>query len=56
MSQGIGHSLVDRNDRFLERQVAEGCRLLYLESPTKPTLKVLDLWRRDSMVVYDCRR
>jgi cystathionine gamma-synthase len=29
----------------IERQVAEGCRLLYLESPTNPTLKVLDLER-----------
>jgi cystathionine gamma-synthase len=29
----------------IERQVAQGCRLLYLESPTNPTLKVLDLGR-----------
>ena len=29
----------------IERQVADGCRLLYLESPTNPTLKVLDLGR-----------
>jgi cystathionine gamma-synthase len=29
----------------IEREVAKGCRLLYLESPTNPTLKVLDLER-----------
>ena len=29
----------------IERQVADGCRLLYLETPTNPTLKVLDLQR-----------
>jgi len=29
----------------IERQVAEGCALLYLETPTNPTLKVLDLER-----------
>jgi cystathionine gamma-synthase len=29
----------------IERQVAQGCRLLYLETPTNPTLKVVDLGR-----------
>lgn len=29
----------------IERQVANGCTLLYLETPTNPTLKVLDLKR-----------
>jgi cystathionine gamma-synthase len=29
----------------LEEEVARGCRVLYLESPTNPTLKVLDLAR-----------
>jgi cystathionine gamma-synthase len=27
----------------IEREIARGCRLVYLESPTNPTLKVLDL-------------
>jgi len=29
----------------LEREVAAGCRLLYLESPTNPTMKVMDIAR-----------
>jgi cystathionine gamma-synthase len=29
----------------IELQVSQGCRLLYLETPTNPTLKVLDLAR-----------
>ena len=29
----------------LERSVSEGCRLIYLESPTNPTLKVVDIAR-----------
>jgi cystathionine gamma-synthase len=29
----------------IEREIARGCRLVYLESPTNPTLKVLDLKR-----------
>jgi cystathionine gamma-synthase len=29
----------------LEREVGRGCRVLYLESPTNPTLKVLDIAR-----------
>jgi len=29
----------------VEREIAKGCRLLYLETPTNPTLKVLDLSR-----------
>ncbi|MCO6475707.1 MAG: cystathionine gamma-synthase family protein [Phaeodactylibacter sp.] len=29
----------------LEREIEKGCRLVYLESPTNPTLKVIDLQR-----------
>lgn len=29
----------------IEREIAAGCRVLYVESPTNPTLKVLDLSR-----------
>ena len=32
-------------DAAVEAAVAKGCRLLYLETPTNPTLKVLDLQR-----------
>ncbi len=31
--------------RAIETAVAEGCRMLYLESPTNPTLKVVDIAR-----------
>jgi cystathionine gamma-synthase len=34
----------DHHDE-IERQIARGCTLLYLESPTNPTLKVLDIRR-----------
>ena len=38
--------LCDTDDHeTIEREVGAGCRLLYLESPTNPTLKVLDLAR-----------
>ena len=44
----------------IEAAVAKGCRLLYLESPTNPTLKVVDIERltriahaHDAMVVVD---
>jgi len=43
---GIEVALCETEDfDEIERQVALGCRLLYLESPTNPTLKVLDLKR-----------
>ncbi len=29
----------------IEREVAKGCQLLYLETPTNPTLKILDIQR-----------
>ena len=38
--------LCDTGDHeLIEAAVAEGCRLLYLETPTNPTLKVLDIAR-----------
>ena len=43
---GITATLCDTADTAaVEREVAAGCRLLYLETPTNPTLKVLDLDR-----------
>lgn len=38
--------LCDTTDHAqIEAEVAKGCRLLYLETPTNPTLKVLDIQR-----------
>jgi cystathionine gamma-synthase len=38
--------LCDTTDpEAIEKALAEGCRLLYLESPTNPTLKVVDIAR-----------
>lgn len=46
---GIDAVLVDTADvEAIEREVAKGCALLYLESPTNPTLKVMDLERLSS--------
>ena len=53
--------LCDTTDQqAIEKAVAEGCRMLYLESPTNPTLKIVDiadLARRahaiDALVVVD---
>lgn len=43
---GIEVELCDTHDyAAIEAQVARGCRLLYLETPTNPTLKVLDIAR-----------
>jgi cystathionine gamma-synthase len=43
---GIGVALCDTDDAAaIEREVANGCKVLYLETPTNPTLKVLDLSR-----------
>ncbi len=39
-------TLCDTTDHeAIEAEIAKGCRLLYLESPTNPTLKVVDLAR-----------
>lgn len=43
---GIDVELCDTSDHdAIESEVARGCDLLYLETPTNPTLKVLDLER-----------
>jgi cystathionine gamma-synthase len=42
----IDVSLCETTDHdAIERTISAGCRVLYLESPTNPTLKVLDLAR-----------
>jgi cystathionine gamma-synthase len=42
----IEATLCDTTDHeAIEREVAKGCNLLYLETPTNPTLKVVDLAR-----------
>ncbi|HDQ70705.1 MAG TPA: aminotransferase class I/II-fold pyridoxal phosphate-dependent enzyme, partial [Chloroflexi bacterium] len=42
----IGVALCDTSDHeALEAEVAHGCQVLYLESPTNPTVKVIDLAR-----------
>ena len=43
---GIEARLCDTTDHAqLEAEIARGCRLLYLESPTNPTVKVVDIER-----------
>ncbi len=43
---GVQVTLCDTTDHEqIEAAIAEGCRVVYLESPTNPTLKVLDLAR-----------
>jgi cystathionine gamma-synthase len=43
---GIEVALCETTDHeALEAEIAKGCRLLYVETPTNPTLKVLDLSR-----------
>jgi cystathionine gamma-synthase len=42
--RGVDVELCDTTDHeAIERAVARGCHVLYLESPTNPTLKVVDL-------------
>lgn len=44
--QGIDVTLCETtNHEKIEEEVRKGCKLLYLETPTNPTLKVLDLKR-----------
>jgi cystathionine gamma-synthase len=58
---GIEAALCDTTDpAAIEAEVAKGCQLLYLESPTNPTIKVLDIPRlaeagrkADAVVVVD---
>lgn len=43
---GIDVTLCEtENHEELEREIAKGCDLVYLESPTNPTLKIIDLQR-----------
>jgi cystathionine gamma-synthase len=43
---GVDVELCDTSDHeAIERAVADGCDVLYLETPTNPTLKVLDIAR-----------
>lgn len=43
---GIDVALCETDDHEgIEKEIARGCDLLYLESPTNPTLKVLDIAR-----------
>lgn len=42
-SFGIECAVVDTDDRSIAEAVAGGCALLYVETPTNPTLKTLDL-------------
>ena len=43
---GVAVDLIDTDDHEqIEAAVARGCRVLYLETPTNPTLKVLDIAR-----------
>jgi cystathionine gamma-synthase len=43
---GIAVTLCDTADHAgIEAEIARGCRLLYLESPTNPTVKILDIAR-----------
>ena len=43
---GIKVSLCDTNDhKAIETAIGQGCKALYLESPTNPTVKVVDLGR-----------
>ena len=42
----VGVELVDTTDfEAIEAEIAKGCDVLYLETPTNPTLKILDLER-----------
>ncbi len=46
----IGVTLCDTTDPMaLEAAVVKGCKLLYLESPTNPTIKVVDIARLAAM-------
>jgi cystathionine gamma-synthase len=43
---GVDVALCDTTDHeAIEAEVAKGCQILYLETPTNPTLKVIDLAR-----------
>lgn len=44
--QGVTAALRDTTDHdAIEEEIAKGCKLLYLETPTNPTIKILDIER-----------
>lgn len=44
--QGVTAALCDTTDHdAIEEEIAKGCKLLYLETPTNPTIKILDIER-----------
>jgi cystathionine gamma-synthase len=44
--QGVNSSLCDTTDHeAIEKEIEKGCKLLYLETPTNPTIKIIDIAR-----------
>lgn len=44
--QGVNSSLCDTTDHeAIEKEIEKGCKLLYLETPTNPTIKITDIAR-----------
>ncbi len=44
--QGVNAALCDTTDHdAIEEEISKGCKLLYLETPTNPTIKILDIGR-----------
>jgi len=44
--QGVTATLCDTTDHdAIEEEISKGCKLLYLETPTNPTIKILDIGR-----------
>lgn len=44
--QGVTAALCDTTDHdAIEEEISKGCKLLYLETPTNPTIKILDIGR-----------
>ena len=44
--QGVVSSLCDTTDHeAIEKEIAKGCKVLYLETPTNPTIKIVDIAR-----------
>jgi cystathionine gamma-synthase len=46
---GVEVALCDTGHAAIEREVASGCDVLYVETPTNPTLEVLDIARLSAM-------
>ena len=44
--QGVTAALCDTTDHdAIEEEISKGCKLLYIETPTNPTIKILDIGR-----------